>query len=73
MNLIFEAQIEDKWHLYSQYMDFGGPMPLYFSFEELDNYQIIDSVTESPEPHAEYDDVYEMEVKSFTKSRNNFV
>ncbi len=68
VNLIFEAQIEDKWHLYSQYMDFGGPMPLYFSFEELDNYQIIDSVTESPEPHAEYDDVYEMEVKSFTKS-----
>ncbi len=65
VNLVFKADIEEGWHLYSQYMDFGGPMPLYFEFNTLDTYQIIDSVVESPIPDTEYDDVFEMEVKFF--------
>ncbi len=65
VNLIFEANIKENWHLYSQYMDFGGPIPLYFEFEESENYVRIDSVTESPEPHTEYDDVFEMDVLFF--------
>ena len=44
--LIFEAEIDDKWHLYGQYFDLGGPRPLYFSFDENENYILIDSVAE---------------------------
>jgi len=66
--LIAEAEIEEKWHLYSQYFDFGGPMPLYFSFDENENYKLIDSVVESPEPHEVYDDVFLINVKYFDNS-----
>ncbi|PLX06824.1 MAG: hypothetical protein C0596_14070 [Marinilabiliales bacterium] len=60
VNLVIEAQIEDHWHLYGQYFGFGGPMPLYFEFDASDNYEIIDSVIEKPEPIVEFDDVFEV-------------
>lgn len=65
VNIIYEAEIEEGWHLYSQYMPYGGPMPLYFEFDASENFSLIDSVTESPEPHGEYDDVFEIDVKFF--------
>lgn len=68
INLVFTATIDKDWHLYSQYMEFGGPKPLYFSFEESENYKIIDSVTESPVPQIEYDDVFEINTQYFSGS-----
>ncbi|MDD2386636.1 MAG: cytochrome c biogenesis protein CcdA [Bacteroidales bacterium] len=65
VNLIIKAQIEDHWHLYGQYFGFGGPMPLYFDFNLDQNYEIIDSVIESPVPITEFDDVFEVEVNFF--------
>ena len=58
--LIFEAEIDDKWHLYGQYFDLGGPRPLYFSFDENENYRLIDSVAELGDVIHEYDDVFEV-------------
>jgi len=68
VNLVIEAQIEDHWHLYGQYFGFGGQMPLYFEFDASDNYEIIDSVIEKPEPIVEFDDVFEVEVNFFEHS-----
>ena len=65
VNLIIKAQIEDHWHLYGQYFGFGGPMPLYFDFNLDQNYEIIDSVIESPVPITEFDNVFEVEVNFF--------
>lgn len=67
VNLIFEAQIESKWHLYSQHFDLGGPMPLFFKFTTNENFILIDSVIEKNNPKAEYDDVFEVNVKYFEK------
>jgi len=65
--LIFEAEIDDKWHLYGQYFDLGGPRPLYFSFDENENYRLIDSVAELGDVIHEYDDVFEVNVAYFAK------
>ena len=62
--LIFHADIEDKWHMYSQYTPEGGPLPLYFEFEKADNYQRIDSVQE-PKAHVDYDETFKVDVWSF--------
>ncbi|TNF24492.1 MAG: thiol:disulfide interchange protein, partial [Bacteroidetes bacterium] len=35
--LVFSATIEDGWHLYSQHLDEGGPIPTTFTFQELGN------------------------------------
>jgi len=67
VNLIIEANIEEHWHLYSQYFEMGGPMPLFFEFEESDYYSIVDNITENPAPKTIFDDIFEIEVKYFEK------
>ncbi len=66
--LIIKAEIEDHWHLYSQYFGFGGPMPLYFDFKTSDKYKLIDSVTEAPTPKSVFDEVFEVQVSYFEKT-----
>ncbi len=66
-NLVMTASIEDKWHLYSQHFDAGGPMPLVISFTKSDKYKTVGQTTESPTPTSEYDDVFMVNVKYFTK------
>lgn len=68
INIIFDATIENHWHLYSQYFEMGGPMPLFFEFTQNEKYSLIDSVIESPEPKVEFDDVFGVEVKFFEKT-----
>ena len=64
-NLVITANIADGWHLYSQYVPEGGPIPTSFSFEEnKDLYQILGSPKEG-EGHEEYDKVFEMNIKYF--------
>ena len=65
-NLVMTASIEDKWHLYSQHFDAGGPMPLVISFTKSDKYKTVGQTTESPSPTSEYDDVFMVNVKYFT-------
>ena len=66
-NLVMTATIEDKWHLYSQHFDAGGPMPLEIKYTKSDKYKLVGTTSESPTPTAEYDDVFEVNVKYFTK------
>ena len=66
-NLVMTATIEDKWHLYSQHFDAGGPMPLEIKFDKSGKYKLVGTTTESPAPTAEYDDVFMVNVKYFTK------
>jgi len=58
------AAIEPGWHLYSQHIGEGGPIPTTFRFEENEGYKLIDSVQE-PEGHTVDDPVFEMRVKYF--------
>ena len=61
--LIMHASIENHWHLYTINMDEGGPMPLYFNFDESDDYKLIGEVQETPAPVESFDDVFEVDVK----------
>jgi thiol:disulfide interchange protein DsbD len=64
--LIFEANIDMNWHLYSQYFEEGGPVRTTFYFDESDKYELIDSLSESPEPEEVMDEVFNMKVKYFS-------
>jgi len=66
-NLVMTATIEDKWHLYSQHFDAGGPMPLEIKYKKSDKYKLVGTTSESPAPTTEYDDVFNVNVKFFTK------
>ncbi|HBF87818.1 MAG TPA: disulfide bond formation protein DsbD [Bacteroidales bacterium] len=68
--LIFSAKIEENWHLYSQFLPDGGPIPAKFSFLPSKNYEKTGNVVETPAPEVYYDDIFEMNIKQFSKKAN---
>ncbi len=64
--LIFTANIDENWAVYSQYVDEGGPLPTTFIFEESEAFALVDSVIESDENKAtKHDPVFDMIVSKF--------
>lgn len=64
--IIFEANIDMNWHLYSQYFDEGGPVRTTFYIDESDKFELIGTPSESPEPEEVMDEVFNMKVKYFS-------
>ncbi len=64
--IIFEANIDMHWHLYSQYFDEGGPVRTTFNIDESDKFELIGTPSESPEPEEVMDEVFNMKVKYFS-------
>lgn len=63
--LIITANIEDKYHLYSQTVPKNGPEPTLFIFEKNDNYKLIGNTSEE-KGHTVYDSVFKLNITSFT-------
>lgn len=63
-DLISTATIDPGWHLYSQDVPDGGPIPTYFEFEENSNYTLVGKVKED-KGITENDPVFEMIIKYF--------
>ena len=63
-NLIIEAEIEEGWNVYSQYVNPDGPVPTSFYFVETEEYELIDGVEES-NSKTKYDPVFQMDLSSF--------
>lgn len=66
--LVFKARIENGWHLYSQFIGEGGPVPTSFSFSPNGNFSKIGKVSESPKPIKIMDDIFGMEVSYFERA-----
>ncbi|NNK80425.1 MAG: hypothetical protein HKO93_02920, partial [Flavobacteriales bacterium] len=66
--LIFTAEIDEHWHLYSQHLDTTkiGPVPTSFDFEELQGVKLVGGVKE-PEPIVDYDPNFDMDIPFFEK------
>lgn len=65
--LQFIATIGQGWHLYSQHLPDGGPMPTEFKFEKTSGIQLVGKASE-PTPLEVYDEMFQMKVKYFDKS-----
>ena len=63
--LVFIAQLDEGWHLYSQYTDPNGPIAIYFEFNKSDEYKLVGKVQE-PKPHEEFDEDFKCTVRSFS-------
>jgi len=64
-DLVTKATIDKGWHLYSQNIPDGGPIPTTFSFKDVENvYQLLGKTVEG-EGHEGYDKVFEMDIKYF--------
>jgi len=64
--LVFTADIEKHWHLYSQHLPEGGPIPTSFTFEPSESYQLLGEVEEVSDAENKYDASFDMELKMFS-------
>ncbi|MCF8335644.1 MAG: thioredoxin family protein [Bacteroidales bacterium] len=64
--LIFKADIEQDWHLYSQNFPEGGPIRTSFNFDESPHFKLMGETGESPEPVSEFDESFGVQVKYFS-------
>ena len=63
--VVFGADIEEGWHLYSQNVtNEFGPIPTEFSFIENGNFELVGKTAE-PDPIKEYDPNFEEELHFF--------
>ena len=63
-NLIATATIESGWHLYSQVVPEGGPIPTTFTFIDSKHYSLVNK-TQEEEGHEIYDSIFEIRIKFF--------
>ena len=62
--LQFVATIEKGWHLYSQHLAEGGPMPTEFKIDKIAGIELIGAVSE-PKPEEIFDTMFSMKVQFF--------
>lgn len=63
--LILKAKIEKGWHIYSQYIQKGGPIPTSFTFTPSEDYSLTGKTTESPKPTAVFEKAFNMQILWF--------
>jgi len=61
-NLIITAKIEKGWHVYSQFIEDGGPIPTSFKFKSSADYKLVDKVTEIPKAVTAFDKNFNMQI-----------
>jgi thiol:disulfide interchange protein len=54
-NLVVTATIENKWHIYSQFIEEGGPVPTTFTFKKNPDYELVGKTSESPKAASAFD------------------
>ncbi|MBN1199901.1 MAG: thioredoxin family protein [Bacteroidales bacterium] len=62
--LMMIAKIDKGWHLYSQHLPSGGPLPTVFKFNESKDYSLMGETSE-PKAIEEYDPNFEMILRFF--------
>lgn len=63
--LYFTAKIDDKWHLYSQYIPEGGPVSTSFNFDKSNDFKIKGKIIE-PKAEELFDANFDMKLKFFS-------
>jgi thiol:disulfide interchange protein DsbD len=66
--LNFHAAIDDGWHLYSHYIEDGGPIPTTFYIEESTEYTTEGDLREFGEREAKFDEIFKMDLAWFSEA-----
>lgn len=61
-DLVITAKIDKGWHVYSQFIEEGGPIPTSFKFTPSAAYTLKGKVTESPKAVSAFDKNFDMQI-----------
>lgn len=65
--LVITATIDDGWHLYSQFIADGGPVPTSFKFDKSADYELVGKVKETSPVIKAFEKVFNMDIAYFEK------
>ena len=60
--LVITAVLHPGWHLYSQDIKEGGPIPTRFTFDQTKDFFLLGGTQEKGKSFSYHDEVYEMEI-----------
>lgn len=60
--IVLTADIEDGWHVYSQYIAEGGPIPTAINFNKSADYKLIGKTSEAPKAISAFDNNFGMQI-----------
>jgi DsbC/DsbD-like thiol-disulfide interchange protein len=60
--LVITATVHPGWHLYSQDIKEGGPMPTRFTFDQTTDFLLLGETQEKGKSFSYHDEAYEMEI-----------
>ncbi len=63
--LVFSAEIEEGWNIYSQFVEEGGPIPTAFYFDDNTNVELVEKAVESGKAKEGIDPTFGIHVKKF--------
>jgi len=63
-NIIFTADIDRGWSVYSQFLGQGGPIPTSFEFDK-NNLQLLGDASENGQKKEVYDKIFGMKLTKF--------
>lgn len=67
-DLVFTAEMQPGWYVYSQHLDEGGPIPTAFYFDVTEGFQPEGATQEAGDYREEgHDDLFDMKVIKFKK------
>ena len=61
-DLVITATIEKGWHVYSQFIEDGGPIPTSFKFTPSKTYKLKGPVSELPKAVSAFDKNFDMQI-----------
>ncbi|MBC7758760.1 MAG: hypothetical protein H7069_07895, partial [Phormidesmis sp. FL-bin-119] len=61
-DLVITATIEKGWHVYSQFIKDGGPIPTSFKFTPSKTYKLKGAVSELPKAVSAFDKNFDMQI-----------
>lgn len=64
-NLVFKAEMEDGWTVYSQYTDDSGPIPTEITYEKSENLEFLGKSAESGHKKEGLDKIFDVNVIKF--------
>ncbi|MCC9138115.1 thioredoxin family protein [Pontibacter silvestris] len=65
VSLTFTANIDGNWHIYSQHIEDGGPIPTSFTFTPSSDYELVGKTVEVTKPKSVFEEVFSMNVAYF--------
>ncbi|MFH2143216.1 MAG: cytochrome c biogenesis protein CcdA [Bacteroidota bacterium] len=66
-NLVYKAKIDEGWHLYSQFVKDGGPLPTAFEYANTNGFELVGKASEIPAPKSSWEEAFQMDVLYFDK------